>query len=133
MKKRNLLLLGYCVPYAFLALYGDEAFGSVLGYVLLIAGAVILGWLCGKVEGAPFWWGNALTAAISLLCTWVVYGNRMNHYFKPFSAVGLAAVLSAVSLGIQWLVKKRQWLVLGLASGAVGLMLLVMYSLQWSL
>ena len=133
MKKQNLLLLGYCVPLAYLALYADAASGAVWGYGLLMVGAVVLGWLCAKVEGAPFWWGNALSAAVSLLCTWLVFGGRMDHYFKPFSAIGWAVGLSAVSLGIQWLVMKRQWLILGLVSGGVGAMLLAMYSLQWSM
>lgn len=125
-------MLGYCVPFAFLALYMDEAFGSVWGYALLLGSAVMYGWLCGRAETA-FRWGNALSAAISVLCTWMIYGSRMDGYFKPFGAVGWAVMLCAVSLGIQWLAKKKEWLVLGLASGAVGLLLLGMYSLQWSL
>ena len=133
MKNRKLLLLGCCVPFAFFALYMDEAFGSAFGYILFLSATVLWGWLRQNTEGAMFWWGNALSAAVSLLCAWVVYGDRMNHYFKPFSAVGWVAALSAVSLGIQWLVRKREWLVLGLVSGGVGAVLMLMYSLQWSM
>ena len=132
MKQRKFLLLGYCVPFAFLALYMDEAFGSVWGYALLFGAAVLYGWLCGRAEAA-FLWGNALSAVVSAVCTWMVYGNRMDGYFKPFGALGWAVMLCAASMVIQWLVKKRQWLVLGLASGAAGLLLTMMYSLQRSL
>ena len=127
MAKKTLLL--YCVPLAFLTLYIDE----VWGYALLIAGAFACGWLAQKTDGALFWWGNLLSAAVSAACAWAVFGKEMDDYFKPFGALGWLAALSVVSLGIQWLVKKKEWLVLGLASGAVSLMLLVMYSLQWSL
>ena len=131
--KKKLLWLGYCVPYAFLALYGDAVFGSVWGYVLLLGAAVVYSRLVRETSGRLFWWGNALSAVVSILCTWLVCGSRMNYYFKPFGAAGWVMVLSAVSLVIQWLVRKKEWLVLGLVSGAVGLMLLSMYSLQWSM
>ena len=133
MKNRKLLLLGCCVPFAFLALYMDEAFDSAFGYILFLGATVLWGWLCQNTERAMFWWGNILPAAVSVACAWMVYGSRMDGYFKPFGVVGWAVFLCTISLGIQWLVRKREWLVLLLASGGIGAVLLLMYSLQWSI
>ena len=134
MDKRKLLLCGYCVPVAFLALYADALYGTVWGYVLFLGAAVTCGWLWGKAEEAATGYvGNALSAVISLLCIWAVFGRDAGAFFKPFGALGWVACLSVLSFLIQWLIRKQAWLVLGLGTGVIALALLGMYSLQLAL
>lgn len=134
MDKRKLLLWGSCVPLAFLALYADAEYGAVWGYVLYFAAAVLYGWLWGKSEDpAVGYVGNLLSAGASLLCAWAVFGREADAFFKPFGALGWTACLTVPSFLIQWLVCKKQWLILGLGAGAAALVLLGMYSLQWSM
>lgn len=134
MDKRKLLWCGYCVPYAFMALYADAVYGAFWGYVVFLGAAVLYGWLWGKTEDAAIGYGgNALSAGISLLCTWAVFGRGADAFFKPFGAIGWAACLSVPSFLVQWLIRKREWLVLALGAGATALVLLGMYSLQLAL
>lgn len=134
MDKRKLLWCGYCVPCVFMALYADAGYGAVWGYVLLFAAAALLGWLWGNTEDAAIGYvGNALSAGISLLCMWVVFGREADAFFKPFGALGWTVCLTVPSFLVQWLVRKKEWLVLALGAGATALVLLGMYSLQLAL
>ena len=110
----GIILTGYAVPWAFLALYGDWKWGAAWLYAGAAAFMLALGWLCGKIGpirlGVA---GNLLSAVISCLCAWGLWQNRMG-YFKPFSAAGWAAVLSLVLLMMQYLLwypktRKEPW------------------------
>lgn len=108
MKKKDMLmLLTYCVPWIFLTLYGDEAYGIAWQYgavlAILAVGAGVL-----REHGRVLLFGNLLSFCISLLMVRLFGYDEMNYYFKPFTAYGWVAVLTAVSAVMQMLVWKKQ-------------------------
>ena len=105
MKKKwisTLLLLGYCVPYAYFALWGDAKIGTTLLYGVLLAAHAVLCTLALKTHHA---WaaivGSALSGAVSLLFVRPSPLMEMNHYFKPFTAMQLTAAVSLIMFVIQ--------------------------------
>ena len=108
MKKKDvLLLIPYCIPWIFLALYGDEAYGIAWQYgavlAILAVGAGVL-----REHGKVLLFGNLLSFCASLVLVRLFGYDEMNHYFKPFTAYGWVAVLTAVSAVMQMLVWKKQ-------------------------
>jgi len=108
MKKKDvLLLIPYCIPWIFLTLYGDEAYGIAWQYgavlAILAAGAGIL-----REHGKVLLFGNLLSFCVSMLLVSFSGYDEMNHYFKPFTAYGWVTVLTAVSAVMQMLVWKKQ-------------------------
>ena len=106
MKKKNMLLILYCVPWNFLALYMDEACHSAWQYGVILAvmavGAGIL-----RDNGKILVLGNLLSFGISMLMVGLFGFDQMNHYFKPFTAYGWVSVLTVVSGVMQMLVWKK--------------------------
>ncbi len=108
MKKKDMLmLLPYCVPWIFLTLYGDEAYGIAWQYgavlAILAVGAGVL-----RAHGKLLLLGNLLSFGVSMLLVSLFGYDEMNYYFKPFTAHGWVAVLTAVSAVMQMLVWKKQ-------------------------
>ena len=108
MKKKNvLLLIPYCIPWIFLTLYGDEAYGIAWQYGVVLAilavGAGVL-----KDNGRLLLFGNLLSFCVSMLLVGLAGYDEMNYYFKPFTAYGWVMVLTAVSAVMQMLVWKKQ-------------------------
>ena len=108
MKKKDMLmLLLYCVPWIFLTLYGDEAYGIAWQYSVVLAilavGAGIL-----ADNGRVLVLGNLLSLGVSMLMVHLMGYDAMNDYFKPFGACGWVAVLTAVSGVMQMLVWKKR-------------------------
>lgn len=109
-----LLLLAYCIPWAYFALHGDAMGGTMLMYgIMLLAHAslCVLSILNKHMWIAPV--GSALSGAISLLCVKFSSLAEMNYYFKPFTAVHLAALVSLVLFAVQagaaaWWMKKHK-------------------------
>ena len=97
-----LIVLLYCVPYTFFALWGDGMHGTMLLYALMLAAHTTLCVLALKMHCA---WaaiaGSALSGAVSLLFVRHSPLMEMNYYFKPFTAMHLAAAVSLLMFGIQ--------------------------------
>ena len=105
MKKKRIgavLPVLYCVPWTYLALWGDGMHGTMLLYALLIAAHAGLYVLCAKLGRT---WaaivGSAVSGAVSLACVLCSPLMEMNYYFKPFTAVQLAAAVSVVLFAAQ--------------------------------
>ena len=128
--KGKWLGLAFFVPFGFLCLWADWAYNWGWTWVLLCAVVVLLGSF-----GQTWAWvaGNGLSLGVSVLCVELFGLRQYDYYFKPFGAIGLAALFYAVTMVIAWLVRKKEWLVLGLLLGTVGLLVGILYSLQLSL
>lgn len=98
----GLLLLGYCVPYVFFAMYGDAEAHTMLLYGLLIAAMGLLCLGCVKAGSLPVLViGNILSCFTSLICVNGVQSEKWVWYFKPFRAASLAVFISLITLIIQ--------------------------------
>ena len=97
-----LLVLLYCVPWVFFALWGDAKMGTMLLYGVLLAAHAVLCLIALKTQRA---WaavaGSALSGVMSLLFVKFSALNEMNYFFKPFTAVQLAALVSFVLFAAQ--------------------------------
>lgn len=94
---RALLLIAYCVPFAFLAVNGDVASGTMLFYGVMIAGFALLCWGALKTNDvAVLYIGNALSFASSYMAAKLSGLEPMGHYFKPFTSYSLIAAISVV-------------------------------------
>ena len=72
---RILLLIAYCVPFAFLSVNGDATSGTMLFYGVMIAGFALLCWGAIKTSNtAILYIGNVISFASS-------YGV-VNRYFS---------------------------------------------------
>lgn len=132
MKKGTFALIFYCIPWAFLALYGDAVYFWGWQYLLILVCSAAAA-LFRHEQGRLLLLGNILSFGISLLLICLVGFSEMNDYFKPFGAVGWTSLLSLFYGLVQWLVWKRQWLVLGLLTVVLGLFLGSAYWLQFTM
>lgn len=114
MKNRKTLaavmLAVHCIPWAFLAMFGDSERNTMLVYVasfLILAG---LGWCCRKLNCISWTlYGNLVSCLIYCLLSNQLWSAEAN-YFKPFGVTGFVLVLSAIMLMMQfliWNVKKN--------------------------
>lgn len=105
MKKRRIaqaaLLTAYCVPFAFLAVSGDAAFGTMLFYAVLLLGFALLGWLALKT-GSPalLFPGSLLSSACSCVAAKLTGLAPMGEYFKPLTSYSLIAAISIAAVAI---------------------------------
>lgn len=103
--KNNKILLGYCVPYAFLAMYGDVQYGSMLLYALMI---VCMGLLCRSCIKAKklgvLLLGNVCSFAVCAVCILLFAGERWSWYFKPLLPYSMLLFVSVIALVLQLLI-----------------------------
>lgn len=133
MKKYRpaLLILGYCIPYSFLALYFDCTCKWQWGYFPAILIPVLLCWINGKFTGfSNAIKGNLLSSLISALLSYR-FLTEFDSYFKPFGAVLFSFALCLFSFMLQvllWSRKKQlepaQSLLVAVCAVAVGMVLL---------
>ena len=96
---RALLLIVYCVPFAFLSVNGDATYGTMLFYGVMIAGFALLCWGALKTNNvAVLYIGNGLSFLSSYTAGKLSGLEPMGHYFKPFTAHSLIVVISVVVL-----------------------------------
>lgn len=102
MKLRLLLLLGYCIPFAFLSVYGDAVWGTMLLYGLMTIGFALLCWMALKTNNSVFIYiGNTLSFASSYIVGKISGLEPMGYYFKPFTTYSLIAALSVLAVVCQ--------------------------------
>ena len=102
---RILLLIGYCVPYAFLSINGDATSGTMLFYGVMVAAFAFLCWGSIKTKNlAIVFIGNVLSFVSSYIVA--IFGDleAMAWYFKPFTAQSLLIAISIVATVIQTIV-----------------------------
>lgn len=96
---RVLLLLAYCIPFAFLAVNGDASSGTMLFYGVMAAGFALLCLAALKANLVPLLYiGNLLSFASSCVFAKLSGLEPMGYYFKPFTSYSLIAAISIVSL-----------------------------------
>ena len=96
---RTLLLLAYCVPFAFLSVNGDATSGTMLFYGVMIAGFALLCWGALRTNNvAVLYIGNVLSFVSSYAVAKLFGLEPMGHYFKPFTSHSLIVAISVVVL-----------------------------------
>ena len=96
---RALLLIVYCVPFAFLSVNGDATSGTMLFYGVMIACFALLCWGALKTNNvAVLYIGNGLSFLSSYTAGKLSGLEPMGHYFKPFTSHSLIVVISVVVL-----------------------------------
>lgn len=99
---RILLLAGFCVPYAFLAMNGDATFGTMMFYGIMVVCLWLLCWVSVRTENRPIIIiGNILSTFISYLFLTMFQTEMWQWYFKPFSPRSLLITISVIALVIQ--------------------------------
>lgn len=98
---RILLLLGYCIQFAFLSVNGDGAYGTMVFYVLMILGFVLLCWGALKTNNiGSIYVGNILSFISSYGFAKISGMESMGYYFKPFTSYSLMVAISIIVLVI---------------------------------
>ena len=102
---RILLLIAYCVPFAFLSVNGDATSGTMLFYGVMIVGFALLCWGAIKTNNvAIIYIGNMISFASSYGVAKLSGLEPMGHYFKPFTSYGLIIAISIVATLIQTII-----------------------------
>ena len=107
---RALLLIVYCVPFAFLSVNGDATSGTMLFYGVMIAGFALLCWGALKTNNvAVLYIGNGLSFLSSYTAGKLSGLEPMGHYFKPFTSHSLIVVISVVVLIVHTIIVLVFW------------------------
>ncbi len=97
-----IMLLAYCVPYAYLAMYGDATYGTMIFYGFMV---VCLGVLCHiaiKTKNrAVLIVGNILSLTSSYFLISKNQDEIWEWYFKPFTPFGLLLLITIIALVVQ--------------------------------
>lgn len=102
---RALLLIVYCVPFAFLSVNGDATSGTMLFYGVMIAGFALLCWGALKTNNvAVLCIGNGLSFLSSYAVGKLSGLEPMGHYFKPFTSHSLIVIISVVVLVVHTII-----------------------------
>lgn len=104
-EKKNyswLLLLPYCIPFAYLCVSGDARNGTMLYYWLMIACFALLCWAALRCKNIPvIYVGNAISLLLSYVTAKVSGLSPMGYYFKPFTAYTLMVVIAVFATILQ--------------------------------
>lgn len=102
---KALLLIAYCVPFAFLAVNGDATSGTMLFYGVMIAGFALLCWGVLKTNNvAVLYIGNVLSFVSSYAVAKLSGLEPMGHYFKPFTSYSLIVAISIIAIVVQTII-----------------------------
>jgi len=109
MKKKRLIQIllpaAYCVPYAFMAVYGDAYSGSLLFYALMaVALAALFRAALSTGNRVILFTGNVLSFLSSLAAAKLSGMELMGEYFKPFTMYSLIILLSMAAFLLQTVV-----------------------------
>lgn len=101
------LLAAYALPYPFLALWEDAAFGTLWCYGGMILALTLLGrFAVRRVLHWVMFAGNGLSFLLSLLCVRLFQTEKWLWYFKPLSAVQMVLVLIGVTFFLELLASR---------------------------
>lgn len=99
---RMLLLIGYCIPYAFFAINGDISSGTMLFYGIMIISLTLLSYIATKTKNVVILIiGNILSYLSSYLFMLQNQTEEWGWYFKPLTANTLLLTISIIALLLQ--------------------------------
>ena len=102
--KKYVLPLCCSVPFAFLSMYGDAVWGTMLIYAASAASILVLRRSVQRAERhLDCGIGCSCGLLISLLLSACVEAERWQWYFKPFSAEGWSVLLSLIVMAVMLL------------------------------
>ena len=109
---RILLLLAYCVPYAFLSINGDANSGIMIFYGVMVVAFFLLCFVSIKTKNiAIIFIGNIFSFVFSYICVMLGDLEAKAWYFKPFTAQSLLIAISIAATIMQmivvYMIKKR--------------------------
>lgn len=107
--KSAVLILFYCVPWAFFAPWWDAVRGGMFGYLILLMGLGVLDWI--SVRTGQLWAGtagNLCSGLFSCVMAEVFLSSQWDFYFKPLTAVQLTEGISAAALVVYFMVVYSQ-------------------------
>ncbi|MBR4036101.1 MAG: hypothetical protein IKJ05_05165 [Oscillospiraceae bacterium] len=113
MKKRIsvLIILLFCIPYAFLGVHLELAGWALWGYFLALAMPCLLSAQAGKLNKKSIVRaGNILSLASSLFCAVCFSTERWWSFCKPFTPTGVVIVISFFmycSSYVGWIVREE--------------------------
>lgn len=82
---RILLILGYCIPFVFLAMNEDVTTGTLWFYLIMILGFAALCYGCIKTNNYIIVIiGNIVSFISSCIFALNFYTDKWEYYFKPF-------------------------------------------------
>ena len=94
-----MLLLLYCIPFAFLSVYGDATSGTMMFYVVMLVGFALLCWVALKTKNIPtIFIGNIASCVFSYIAAELSSLEPRGEYFKPFTSYSLIILISVVSI-----------------------------------
>ena len=95
---RVLLLIAYCVPFAYLSVKGDVTSGTMLYYAVMIVSFAILYRCALKTNNVPIIFiGNILSFISSYLTAKLTRLDPMEWYCKPFTSHSQIVAISVAS------------------------------------
>ncbi|MBO5452370.1 MAG: hypothetical protein J6A69_00170 [Clostridia bacterium] len=110
MKKtflRILLILGYCIPFVFLAMNEDATFGTLWFYLIMAVGFSYLSYVSAKSKNT---WiiviGNILSFVSTCLFAWYFQTEKWEYYFKPFLPNQLIIFETVIAVVVQIIIAK---------------------------
>lgn len=102
---RRLMLLFYCIPFAFLAMYGDAMSGSMMFLGVMLAG---FGLLCSVAvitnNANVLIIGNLLSFLSSTFFTLIYLPVEWSWYFKPLTPMLLLILITTILFSIQYFI-----------------------------
>jgi len=102
---RILLLVIYCIPFAYLSVNGDAIYGTMKFYGIMFCVVAFLCWVALKTKNIiTLYIGNILSFASSYAVAKLSGLELMGDYFKPFTSYDLIAVISVVAIIIQTII-----------------------------
>jgi len=102
--KKDLFILGYCVPYVFLSMNFDASNGSAWFYLVTAAAFFVLTAVAINYKNIKMLViGNLITTAFTMILVAAFQTEKWGWYFKPFSAYSMAAFLSVMAFLVQFI------------------------------
>lgn len=106
--KKLILLLGYCVPFVFLAMNEDATVGTLWFYLIMIVGFGVLSFISAKSKNIWIVFvGNVLSFVSSCIFAWNFQTPKWEYYFKPFLPNTLIIFETVIAFVIQIIIAIR--------------------------
>lgn len=103
----------YCVPFAYIGMWGDAEKDTIVFHIIWILGLFyVCKWLreeWGRLSVLLA--GNAVSLLVSCVFVFLFATEEWSRYFKPLSALGMACVGSLVVTAVQviwWFYRDRK-------------------------